>query len=86
MGLPREWRQWAKARARQLVGQGVPRTHARAFAAEEAEARSEIALLVGPTAAMEAPAVIERVADGGELRLRFGFDVDPELIERGTAQ
>lgn len=84
--LPSAWRQWAKARARQLVDQGIPRADARTFARDEAEARSEIARLVGIVAAFEAPCVIQRADEGGELRLRFGFDVDPDLIKRGPAQ
>lgn len=87
MTLPRAWRQWAKARSREIVAAGVPRATARKLAADEAEARAEIARLVGPTAAMEAPlSAVHGTAKGGNLHVRFSLDVDPALIERGPPQ
>jgi len=85
MALPRAWRQWAKARLREMVAAGVPRAMARKLAADEAEARADIARLVGPTAAMEAPlSAVHGTMKGGNLHVRFGLDLDPALIERGA--
>jgi hypothetical protein len=87
MTLPRAWRQWAKARSREMVAAGVPRVLARKLAADEAEARADIARLVGTTAAMEAlVSVVHGTVKGGNLHVRFGLDLDHALIERGPPQ
>lgn len=70
-----------------MVEAGVPRAMARRFATDEAEARADIARLVGAAAAMEAVVgVVHGTMKGGNLHVRFSLDVDPALIERGPPQ
>ncbi len=87
MTLPRIWRKWAQQSAKRLVKAGIAHDLAKRLSEGEANARSQLACLVGLAAALEAPlGAIRSRRHGDKVSVELGFDVDPNLISRRDFQ